>query len=149
MEGLESFFTSTQQLNLFLISCVFGIPIGVFFDIFRTLRILFKHGKIAVIIEDILFFIIYGIFIMCFTITAARSEFRFYYCFGNLLGFILYYVTVGHIVVSFLRTVILKIKKILQKPIRKFTVLCLKVTKKIEKNLQTVKIRKKFKKPLD
>lgn len=149
MEGLESFFTSTQQLNLFLISCVFGIPIGVFFDIFRTLRILFKHGRIVVIIEDILFFIIYGIFIMCFTITAARSEFRFYYCLGNLLGFILYYVTVGHIAVSFLRTVILKIKKILQKPIGKFVRLCLKVTKKIRKNLQTVKIRKKFKKTLD
>lgn len=149
MEGLESFFTSGQQLNLFLLSCIFGVPIGIFFDIFRTLRIIFKHCKAAVIIEDILFFMVYSIFIMCFTVVAARSEFRFYYCFGNLLGFILYYVTVGHLIVSFFRTVTEKIQKIISKPARCIMNLFTKTAKRSVKYVQMIKIRKKFKKTLD
>ena len=93
MDGLESFFTASQQLRLFVLSCAFGIPIGILFDIFRVIRMFFPHGKILVAAEDILFFIFYGIFLMCFTITAARSEFRFYFCAGNFLGFILYHFT--------------------------------------------------------
>ena len=55
MEGLESFFTSGQQFGLFFVSCLFGVPIGIVFDMFRVLRMIFRHGRIAVIIEDILF----------------------------------------------------------------------------------------------
>ena len=149
MEGLESFFTSGQQLNLFLLSCVFGIPIGLFFDVFRTLRIIFRHCKAAVIIEDILFFMVYGIFIMCFTIVAARSEFRFYYCFGNLLGFVLYYVTLGHIVTAFFRAVAEKIKKYISPPIHCFLHICTKKIKKIVEYVQIKKKQKNFKKTLD
>ena len=46
MDGLESFFTASQQLRLFVLSCAFGIPIGILFDIFRVIRLFFPHGKI-------------------------------------------------------------------------------------------------------
>lgn len=73
MDGLESFFTASQQLRLFVLSCAFGIPIGILFDIFRVIRMFFPHGKILVAAEDILFFIFYGIFLMCFTITCGKK----------------------------------------------------------------------------
>ncbi len=111
MEGLESFFTASQQLKLFMISCLFGIPIGIFFDIFRVIRIIFPHGKLLAALEDIVFFVVYGIFIMCFTSAAARSEFRMYFCIGNLLGFLIYFFTVGNTVVKFLKIIAGLIKK--------------------------------------
>ncbi len=143
MEDLESFFTSGQQMNLFIMSCLFGVPIGIVFDIFRTLRIIIPHGKIAVLIEDILFFLLYGIFIMCFTVTAARSEFRFYYCLGNLLGFILYFTTAGSIVTKFLRKIIEKIRELLRPIVKKFVLICGKILKKFVRSLQNIKFKKK------
>ncbi len=147
MEGLESFFTVSQQLKLFLLSCMFGIPIGIVFDIFRTLRIIFPHGKIIIVIEDMLFFIMYGIFLMSFTVAAARSEFRAYFCIGNFLGFILYYFTVGNFVINIIKYIFMLFKRILCavfSPISKRFVLL------YEKNrdffcgsIQNAKIRKK------
>lgn len=143
MEGLESFFTSGQQFNLFLLSFLFGLPIGIFYDIFRVIRLLIKHGKAAVIIEDIIFFIFYGIFLMCFTVTAARSEFRFYYVFGNLLGFIVYFATVGNIVLKLLRRLTEGIKKLLKPPIKKIALICEKIIKKFVGSSQKIKSDKK------
>lgn len=143
MEGLESFFTSGQQMWLFVVSCLFGIPIGIVFDIFRVFRMTVRHGKIAVMIEDILFFALYGVFIMCFTITAARSEFRFYYCFGNLLGFVLYFVTLGNAVTKILRKIISRIRRVLGKPLKKFVLICEKILMKFVRTLQNIKLKKK------
>ena len=82
--------------------------------------------------EDILFFIFYGIFLMCFTITAARSEFRFYFCAGNFLGFILYHFTLGNAVSSAIKKTVMVIKKglyIILRPVsRKIVLLCEKYT---------------------
>lgn len=147
MEGLESFFTSGQQLQLFLLSCAFGIPIGIVFDIFRVLRMIIHHNKIAATLEDILFFCLYGIFLMCFTISMARSEFRFYYCFGNLIGFTLYYVTLGSAVTKILRKIINFIKKILLRIfrplIKKFALICEKIRTIFVGSLQNIKSHKK------
>lgn len=145
MEGLESFFTSGQQFGLFLVSCLFGVPIGIVFDIFRVLRMIFRHGRVAVVIEDILFFMLYGVFLMCFTITAARSEFRFYYCFGNLLGFILYFVTIGHFITGFLR----KITESLKHFTKKCALICAKRTDKFVGYFKNKKIIKNSQKTLD
>lgn len=143
MEGLESFFTSGQQLNLFLISCAFGFPIGVIYDVFRVIRIMFIHGKIAVLIEDIIFFMIYGVFIMSFTITAARSEFRFYYIFGNMLGFVLYFVTLGNIITKFLKMIIQAVKKLIKRPAKKIALICEKIFRNFVRSCQNIKSGKK------
>lgn len=147
MEGLESFFTASQQLRLFLLSCLFGVPIGIVYDIFRALRIIFPHGKLLVAIEDILFFVIYGIFLMCFTITAARSEFRVYFCAGNLLGFLVYFFTVGNAVVSVIRRIAMLIKKglcFIFRPVnQKFVLIFKKCRAFFVRSLQKRKMNKK------
>ena len=146
MEGLESFFTSGQQLRLFLLSCAFGIPIGIVFDIFRVIRMIIHHNKIAAALEDILFFCLYGVFLMCFTISMARSEFRFYYCAGNLIGFILYYVTAGTVVTGILRKIIGFIKRALLRIFRpllkKFVLICQKIRTIFVGSLQNIKSNK-------
>lgn len=111
MEGLESFFTVSQQMKLFLLSCLFGAPIGIVYDVFRAIRIIFPAGKLIAALEDILFFIIYAVFLMCFTITCARSEFRVYFCIGNMIGFTIYFFTAGNVVVSIIKRIVMTIKK--------------------------------------
>lgn len=147
MEGLESFFTVSEQLKLFLLSCLFGVPIGIVFDVFRTLRIIFPHGKIIVMLEDILFFAMYGVFLMSFTIATARSEFRVYFCIGNFIGFVLYYFTVGNIMVNVIRIIFTFLKRVLCVifcPIGKRIVLLYEKNRDFFcKSLQNAKIRKK------
>lgn len=91
-------------MRLFLISCLFGVAAGIVYDVFRILRILIYHNALITALEDLLFFILYSVFIMSFTLGAARGEFRFYYMFGNILGFLIYFFSVGNLVIGiFLR----------------------------------------------
>ena len=143
MEGLESFFTAYQQLYLFFLSCALGVPMGIFYDLFRGIRIAFPHGKIAVMIEDLIFFLFYGVFLMCFTVTAAKSEFRFYYPMGNALGFVLYLVTVGRLTVKLMSRVAALVKSVGAVIMKKIALICGKIMEKFVGSLQIVAFRKK------
>lgn len=112
---LESFFTVSEQMQLFLMSCLFGIPIGIFYDIFRVIRIILPHNSVTTAIEDVLFFVVYSVFIMSFTFSAARSEFRVYYIIGNLIGFSVYYFTVGKIITGIFLKISLLFKKLIRR----------------------------------
>lgn len=110
---LESFFTVSEQMQLFLLSCFLGIPIGFFYDIFRIIRIILPHNSLATAVEDVLFFAVYSVFIMSFTFAAARSEFRMYFVAGNIIGFAFYYFTAGKFIAGFFVRISLIIKKAL------------------------------------
>lgn len=102
-------------MTLFLESVLFGIPLGILYDIFRNIRIIIPHSTLAVAAEDLLFFVFYSVFIMCFTYAAARSEFRMYFVFGNLAGFSAYYFTAGKQTVHIMSLISLHIRKIFKK----------------------------------
>ncbi|MBP1564300.1 MAG: spore cortex biosynthesis protein YabQ [Oscillospiraceae bacterium] len=95
---LETFFSINEQLKLFLLSCLLGIPVGIIYDIFRIIRIILPHNHVLTAIEDVLFFIIYSVILMCFTISAARADFRVYYIVGNIIGAGAYFFTVGNVI---------------------------------------------------
>ncbi len=143
MEGLESFFTSTQQLSLFVMSCLMGLPVGLIFDLFRAVRMTFPHGKAAVIVEDILFFGLYSVLLMCFTTAFARSEFRFYYPIGNILGFTVYYLTIGSFISKLLRKIISFLKGLFGKPVKKIVPIYKKITSKFVRSFQNAGFTKK------
>ncbi len=50
----ETFFSVSEELVLFGISCLAGAVIGVFYDVFRVIRIIFPHNAVLVTIEDII-----------------------------------------------------------------------------------------------
>ena len=143
MEGLESFFANSKQLDLLLMSFVFGLPLGIVYDVFRGIRMTFPHGKIAVLIEDLLFFFIYGVFMMTFTVTAAGSQFRFFYPVCNALGFIVYYVTLGNLVNKLLRRIISGVGKGVKATVKKLASICGKLSEKFSTTLQIGDLDKK------
>ena len=51
----DTYFTVQEQTTLFLFACLLGLPMGLLFDLFRMLRVLFRHAIVVVAIEDILF----------------------------------------------------------------------------------------------
>lgn len=137
---LETFFSVSQQLRIFLLSCLGGAFIGVVYDVFRALRIAVPHGKIAVFAEDCIFFGICGLYLMLFALVFARGELRIYMVFGSLIGFVIYLLSVGKIVTGILlkiRGFLVALAKAVAKPfviIAKYSAhkLCM-YTKKLKK----------------
>lgn len=128
---LESFFTVTQQTHLFLISCLFGIPLGIIFDIFRVIRTLLPHNTPLVIIEDLIYMIIYALFMTAFTIVAARGEYRVFYTIGNVLGFTLYFFTVGNVILGVIRRIAGWLKSFLKLIFSPFSFMSKKIYEKM------------------
>ena len=87
---LETFFTVPEQTRLLLYAVLLGIPLGMGFDVLRTLRLLLPHGKLATALEDVSFLLVWAAALLCFSTVLARGEFRGYYWMGSALGFLLY-----------------------------------------------------------
>ena len=94
---LETFFTVPQQVWLFLASVLLGGAMGVVFDVFRALRIVFPqlHGSALTAVEDILFWLAYGGAVYVFSLLCGRGQLRGFFFLGSLAGFVIYLVTVG------------------------------------------------------
>lgn len=94
-----------------------GAALGVVYDCFRVFRILFPHDKRskAVLIEDIIFWLIYGFCVFCYAAALGRSQVRFFIVLGSLAGFVLYIVTVGNLITGIIRRIVTALYKILRR----------------------------------
>ena len=63
------------ELQLFLWSILYGVGIMFFYDLIRSVRNVFKHGKILITVGDFLFWIGIGIFVYCKRRDSARLFF--------------------------------------------------------------------------
>ena len=141
----ETFFTIEEELRLFLLSCAAGAVFGVYYDIFRALRLTVPHHSFFVFLEDLLFLMTYGIFLSCFASAEARGVLRGYYILGGFIGFVLYYFTIGKFVMGFIKKLIKCVRKmlsVLYKPIGEI------MNKIVRINVNAVKSNKKTTPPL-
>lgn len=113
MMELETYFTVSEQTRLFLCSILLGLPLGCGYDLLRTLRLLLRHSKLAAALEDVLFLLIWGGTLLCFSSVLARGELRGYYGMGSFLGFLLWRCTLGCMTVPLLRRILLLLKRLL------------------------------------
>lgn len=166
--------TTLNQVYLFGIYSVCGIIIGIFFDLFRILRRSFKTPDIVTYIEDILFGIFTGIFLIFILFVFNNGEMRFFMFFAIMLGLLLYLLTISKYFIKINVTVLVTIKKIIKrillilvypitllkkilsrlilKPFRILTIDVnnllktnkMKKTKKVKKNKKRTKVDKDF-----
>ena len=101
--GLETFFTIKEQTQLFMYSCILGAVLSIFFDIFRVIRAVLPHNVILTAIEDFVFMTACGLAMMVFSIVYARGDFRIFYIVGAAVGFTLWHITAGNIVLGVVR----------------------------------------------
>ena len=122
----ETFFSVREELTLFGLSCLAGAAIGLCYDVLRALRIAVRHGIWLTALEDIGFLAGYAVFLSAFAAAEARGELRFYYVLGNALGFILYYFTLGSVIIrvfSKLYGALAALFRVLTAPLRRLYVL--------------------------
>ena len=67
-----------NQANLFLIFVINGVAIGLLFDMFRILRKTFKTSDLVTTIQDILFWMLTGILVICSIFTFNSGEIRLF-----------------------------------------------------------------------
>ncbi|MBP0979085.1 MAG: spore cortex biosynthesis protein YabQ [Oscillospiraceae bacterium] len=117
----------SEQLIFFLRSILLGVILGFVFDVFKILRLLVKHNNIFVFIEDILFFCISAIFSYSFLINISYGQIRLFILIGQLIGFILYKLSVSNFVVKLIVFVINLFLRTIVRPIYKFALCIFKV----------------------
>ena len=134
----DTYFTLSEEVRLVGLSCLGGAVVGVAVDVIRAFRLIVRHNEILTSAEDIVFLGLYGTALTAFSAAAAKGDLRLYYVVGNVLGFSVYYVTVGRVVVRTIRKLFSAagtLFKLVVRPLELvFAPLCKKATVKFVRN---------------
>ena len=110
-----------NQLVQFFLYVVSGMAISIFFDIFRVLRKSIKTSNIITYIEDTIFWVIVGLFLIWEIFTISYGELRGYIFIGIVLGITLYLVTISKLfikinvkILNFFKRIVVKINIIIK-----------------------------------
>ena len=136
-----------NQGYIFVIFILNGFLIGILFDIFRILRKSFKTKDIVTYIEDILFWIITGIFLLYSVFRFNNGEIRLYMFIAILIGVLLYMLILSSYIIKINVKIITSVKNLLQKtfnvffkPFKKlFDKIRLMITNIFKKNQKSIK----------
>lgn len=101
-----------DQLWLFLYSCILGLCLAALYDVFRIARIAIKTNAIILFLEDVLYFTICAIATSAFLIIQNQGKIRWFPIFGEFVGFIIYYFTIGKLVMKISTIIINAIKSL-------------------------------------
>ena len=101
-----------EQISVVAYALVLGAILGIFYDIFRIIRLLFGARNLGMFIQDIIYFLISGFITFLFVLIFNFGESRFYILAGEALGWCIYHVSVGDVIYS-------RAKKLVQKAQRK------------------------------
>ena len=104
-----------NQLLEFFIYIVSGIGISIFFDIFRVLRRSIKTTNVITYVEDLIFWIIVGAFLIWELFTVSYGYLRSYIFIGLILGVVLYLITLSKYFIKVNVKILNFIKKIIFK----------------------------------
>jgi spore cortex biosynthesis protein YabQ len=104
---------SVYQFNVFVYSLILGVILGMLYDVFRIVRIIFKPKEFGVFIQDMVYFILSAFLTFIFMIGFNDGEIRFYVLIGEGIGFCVYHLTVGRFFVLCMRYLVEFIIKIL------------------------------------
>lgn len=123
--GLNMENTVLTQGYLFLVYIISGVIIGVIFDIFRVFRRTFKTTDFATYLQDILFWIITGIFLLFILFKFSNGEIRVFNIIGIIIGCIFYivfiskyFIKVNVSIVKFIKNIISNVINVLLYPIK-------------------------------
>lgn len=127
----------TQQIQVFFGAILLGACFGVLYDLFRIIRLVFLKSFTAVFFEDVLFWIAVTIVTFFFTILFNNGELRLSLVILEVVGFLIYYFTLGRLVFKCFFAFFGMIKKFFSKMHKKTIKIYKKIHKNAKKTLQT------------
>jgi len=104
----------SRELSIFLYACGFGACIGLFYDFFRIMRIAIPFGSLVIFIQDAIFWVVAGAGTFLFTYALNAGEVRGFLLMGELVGAVLYFLTVSRLVIGISDFIIRTVKKLLR-----------------------------------
>lgn len=126
------------QLISFLYALAFGAVTGVLYDAFRIIRVAFPIGRAAVFVEDMVFLFAAGILNFIFFLELNSGEIRVFILLGTIAGFVIYYFTVGMLIIKSAKLIVKIFRMIfgfvfgiIFAPIKKICSFLYKIIKKI------------------
>lgn len=105
---------------LFFLALFLGFIFGVYYEIFRFLRLAFPHPKSLVFAEDLLFWIPCALVTILFCYAFFDGVIRWFAIAGILCGFLLYLKTLGAFLIWVSATILQAIRKALKWIFRTF-----------------------------
>ena len=88
-----------DQTEIFLCSLGFGFLLGILYDVFRILRIIFMKSKSFTFFADLLYFAVCAFLTFCFIMVVDSGRVRLYVALGEILGWLIYYFSFGAIAI--------------------------------------------------
>ncbi|MDR2525349.1 MAG: spore cortex biosynthesis protein YabQ [Oscillospiraceae bacterium] len=99
------------QTRLFLLSLGFGFALGIFYDVFRVLRLLFTRKGGVLLLQDILYSLCCTLLSFFFFLAVSDGSMRAYTIFGEILGWLVYYFSLGAAAVKLTEALVWRLKK--------------------------------------
>ena len=84
----------------------FGFLLGMYYDVFRVIRLMMHSSRWAIFFQDLFFFASSAVVTFFFLLTVTGGGMRVYLLIGLLLGFFAYYFTIGRLVIRCARQVL-------------------------------------------
>ena len=111
-----------KELAVMGYAALFGVALGMFYDLFRILRLLMRSKAAAVFVQDLLFFSITALLMSIFVFTFHSGWLRLYIFVCAAAGAALWYMTFGRVFYRLWRRVADKIRHdiaVLSAPLRR------------------------------
>ena len=103
----------SQQTAAFLGSLFLGAVLGAVFDLFRVFRKAFCQPVWLIWAEDVLYLLICAVITYGYMLQSIEGQVRVFIIIGELIGAILYYLTLGRLVMAVSLILIAVIRNIL------------------------------------
>ncbi|MCL2508852.1 MAG: septum formation initiator family protein [Oscillospiraceae bacterium] len=140
----------SDQTYVFLQAFGFGFLLGVFYDVFRTVRLAFSSGKRFIFVQDIIYVMVCAVASFLFFLVVNNGTVRGYAFLAELMGWLVYYFSLGVVAIRFSAMTVRFIRKlffivsrpfifvygIIVKIARKISLFLKKSSKKIAKKLK-------------
>lgn len=140
-----------DQTEIFLYALGFGFLLGVLYDVFRMFRLIISNSGRFVFFMDFLYFAVCTFLIFCFIMVTDSGRIRLYVAFGIILGWIVYYFSLGVIIMRIFNALIKALKQMfsaLFKPFKRLGRMILQKTRKFagfcKKNIRKSDKKVKF-----
>lgn len=103
------------ESQIFLCACLLGVFLGFMYDFFKVYRLLLCSKNTSIFFQDILYFFVSAVLTFVFVLCFNCAEVRFYIFIGEIIGWMVYYLTIENTVFRYFSRVSLSIKNFLAK----------------------------------
>lgn len=106
-------FSGWEDSYILIWAVALGFLFGLYYELFRFIRLAFPHSPFLVGIEDLLFFLPVTLIFLFFCYAFSDGVIRWFSLLGAFSGFILYLLTLGKLLLFFSDKILWVIRKIL------------------------------------